>query len=219
MKNGVLLTATLLGSLLISAQAVAGASANIGATSNYLWRGVEQAAGSGAFSGGVDYSAESGVYAGIWGSSLETSGEEVDLYGGYKKELKNGVTYDVGAIKYVYPSQSGTWDFAEVYGKVGYKGVGAEVGYTVEGNDIASAEKGDVYYALGYTGSLSNGWGYGAKVGKTNAKTDTRDYNHQQVSLTKSFEKAGDFTLAIDDNDFAGSDPVTSLSWKKSFDF
>ena len=62
MKNGVLLTATLLGSLLISAQAVAGASANIGATSNYIWRGMAQSQDKGAVLAGLDYSAENGVY-------------------------------------------------------------------------------------------------------------------------------------------------------------
>ncbi|HRJ51373.1 MAG TPA: TorF family putative porin [Candidatus Thiothrix moscowensis] len=217
MKKGILLTATVLGTL-ISVPAMAEVSGNLGVTSNYIWRGVEQANGSGALSGGIDYSADNGAYAGVWGSSLESNGEEVDLYAGYKKELANGVSYDVGAIKYVYPTQDGAWDFSEAYGKVAYKGVGAEIDYTLEDNDIGS-QKGDLYYALGYTGELNGGWGYGLKAGKYNFKDDTLDYNHQQVSLTKSFEKAGDFTLAVDDTDKAGSDPLVSVSWKKSFDF
>ncbi|MBU0656933.1 MAG: TorF family putative porin [Gammaproteobacteria bacterium] len=216
MKKGILLTATILGSLFVSAQAVAGASANIGATSNYIWRGQEQAAGSGAFSAGLDYEADNGLYVGAWASSLR-AGEEVDVYGGYAKELENGVSYDVGAIKYVYPSTSG--DFAEVYGKLGYKGVEAEVDYTVD-KDGASTDEGDVYYALGYSGDLPQNWSYGAKVGRYNYKAaGTTDLTNVQLSATKSFDKAGDFTFAIDDLSGAGNDPLYSVSWGKSFDF
>jgi uncharacterized protein (TIGR02001 family) len=227
MKKGILLTATVLGTL-ISVPAMAEVSGNIGATSNYLWRGVEQAAGSGAFSAGADYNAASGAYAGIWGSSLDDFGQEIDLYAGYKKELGNGVGYDVGAIKYFYPTANGDSDFAEVYGKVGYKGVGAEVDYTIDGDKTgAVTKKGDVYYALGYTGTIKEGLSYNAKVGRYNYKNDAQDYSHVQVSMTKTFKKAGDFTLALDKPSKSGlaaatngsDDPVVSLSWKKSFDF
>ena len=59
------------------------------------------------------------------------------------------------------------------------------------------------------------------KAGKVDIKAANGDgdYDHQQVSLTKTVGKAGDLTLAIDDNDLPDTDPVVSLSWKKSFDF
>ena len=226
MKNGVLLTATLLGSLLISAQAVAGASANIGATSNYIWRGVTQTEDRGALQAGVDYSAENGLYVGAWGSNVDFGDEtayqgmEVDLYGGYKKELANGVSVDVGAITYLYPSEEAQADATELYVKGGYKGIGAEISYTADVEDPA-VEKGNLYYALGYNGKLPNDWAYGVKAGKVDIKAANGDgdYDHQQVSLTKTVGKAGDLTLAIDDNDLPDTDPVVSLSWKKSFDF
>jgi uncharacterized protein (TIGR02001 family) len=232
MKNGVLLTATLLGSLLISAQAVAGASANIGATSNYIWRGMAQSQDKGAVQAGLDYSAENGVYVGAWTSTVDFGdtdykGSEVDVYAGYKKELPNGVSYDVGAIQYAYPSEDYNYDFTEVYGKLGYKGVGAEVSYTVD-KELDTPYKNDVYYAVGYTGKLPNDFSYGVKVGKYDWDDPSADdTDHSQISLTKTVGKAGDFTLAVDKTDkgsvadfYNGTDDTrVSLSWKKSFDF
>ena len=52
-----------------SASAVEGLSANVSATSNYLWRGLEQTGGESAISGGIDYAADSGFYVGTWASN------------------------------------------------------------------------------------------------------------------------------------------------------
>ena len=51
---------TLAMGLMISGAANAALEANIGATSNYLWRGVTQSSDDGAISGGLDYSHDSG---------------------------------------------------------------------------------------------------------------------------------------------------------------
>lgn len=66
MKNKPLLM--LLGGLTacfcVSAQAEV--TANIAASSNYYWRGITQTDDGAAVSGGLDYSNESGFYAGTW---------------------------------------------------------------------------------------------------------------------------------------------------------
>jgi uncharacterized protein (TIGR02001 family) len=234
MKNGLLLTTTLLGSLFVSTQALAGASANIGATSNYMWRGVTQTQDGGAAQAGLDYAADNGLYVGTWTSNVrfpvggtKQAGTELDVYGGYKKELESGLSYDVGVISYNYAPDAIAQNFAEVYGKVGYKGVGAEVDYTVSKEDHGTTPYHDVYYALGYNGSLPNDWSYGVKAGKYNFKDPAADdYNHTQLSLTKTVGKAGDFTLAVDKPsgllttaDAKANSAKVSLSWKKSFDF
>ncbi|MDX9989211.1 TorF family putative porin [Thiothrix unzii] len=232
MKNGVLLTATLLGSLLISAQAVAGASANIGATSNYIWRGVTQTQDAGAVQAGIDYKAENGLYAGAWSSNVKfggVAGTELDVYAGYSKELASGLSYDVGAIQYKYFPDASFQDFSEVYGKVGYKGFNAEVDYTVDKENLpgVTAKEKDVYYAVGYKGKLANDWGYGVTAGKYDFDDPAGDdYSHTQLSLTKTVGKAGDFTLAVDKpsgllttTDTKANSTKVSLSWEKSFDF
>lgn len=227
MKNGVLLTATLLGSLFVSTQAVAGASANIGATSNYMWRGLTASQDRGAFSDGLDYEAENGLYAGVWASSLggKGAGEEVDAYAGYAKELPNGFAYDIGAITYQYPTAAaGDANFEEVTLKGSYGIVEAGLAYTVSSNDDTTAEfsKGDKYYHVGVNKELANGFSVGGTVGKydfDDAAGD--DYTHTQLALTKSFKKAGDFVLAADkpSGRVGVTDTKVSLSWTKSFDF
>ncbi|MEB4590462.1 TorF family putative porin [Candidatus Thiothrix sp. Deng01] len=216
MKKNTLLAATVLASLVVSTQAMAGASGNIGVTNNYIWRGVTQTDNSAAVSGGLDYESPNGLYVGTWASNVDfgKKGTEVDLYGGYKKELASGLSYDVGAIRYAYPGDAVSGDFTEIYGKLGYKGVSGEVGYTVD-KEGDPDKKNDVYYGLGYDGELKNGVGYGVKAGHYNYDDPTvDDYSHYQVSLSKD-----DFTFAVDDNDLPDTDPMVSVSWSKSFDF
>ena len=44
-------------------------SANVGITSDYIWRGMTQSDGI-SIQGGFDYAAENGFYAGIWGANI-----------------------------------------------------------------------------------------------------------------------------------------------------
>ena len=85
---------TLLASSILAASAVASSvamaesnwSANIGVTSNYMWRGVTQTGDQAAIQGGIDYENPNGFYAGTWASNVtwtEPEGYELDLYAGY----------------------------------------------------------------------------------------------------------------------------------------
>jgi len=95
--------AALVAATVVSAPALAGATGNVGAFSEYMFRGVPQTGGA-AVQGGLDYAASSGVYAGIWGSNTNvpfSGGTEVDLYGGYATKFGD-VGFDIGAIYYYY---------------------------------------------------------------------------------------------------------------------
>lgn len=110
------------GSTLISTQvqAVEGLSANVGVTSSYLWRGLEQTNGRSAVSGGIDYAADSGFYAGTWASSAEWADGmtyELDIYGGFAGETDN-FSYDIGVMQYLYPDSTDDLDFTEIYGSI-----------------------------------------------------------------------------------------------------
>ncbi|WP_018275978.1 TorF family putative porin [Teredinibacter turnerae] len=86
-------------------------SASVGVASTYLWRGFELGSGTPAVSGSLDYS-QGGFYAGVWGSSGDTTaGTEYDLYFGYGGEV-GAFTYDVSLISYIYP----TGQFSETEG-------------------------------------------------------------------------------------------------------
>ena len=51
---------------MVSLPTFASVSANVSIASDYIWRGMTQSDGI-AVSGGFDYAADSGFYAGIWG--------------------------------------------------------------------------------------------------------------------------------------------------------
>ncbi|MDD5393668.1 MAG: TorF family putative porin [Thiothrix sp.] len=223
-----MLAAAVLGTLSANTQVLAGASGSVAVTSNYVARGLTQTQDDeAALQGTFNYTTQSGLYGEVFGSNVKFNGirdTEIDLSAGYKKDLENGLGYDVGVVKYVYPEHSSP-DYSEAYGKLSYKGWGAEAYYTVDSKDATNAvQKGDVYYALGYNGELPNNWGYGVQVGHDNFKAADADYDHAQVSLTKSLDKMGDLALVVDHADTGiGTAPNgtkenrASLTWTKNF--
>lgn len=217
------LTATI-GALLISGAATAEFSANIGATSNYVWRGVTQTDDSAAISGGLDYAHESGFYAGTWASNVDFDDDttaEVDLYGGFAQELDGGLGYDVGVIYYWYPGANDDLDFTELYLTLSYSNFSGGVAYTVDKEDD-DADENDLYYHLGASFDVAETWSVGGTVGYYDF--DSGDsYTHGQFDITKSAGDLGDFTFSVsvaDEDDDLGidGDPLVFVSWAKSFD-
>ena len=83
-------------------------SFNVGGVNEYRYRGISQSRFDAALSGGADYADKSGVYVGVWGSSIKwikdaggKANTEVDLYGGYKFTMGD-VGYDIGFLHYEY---------------------------------------------------------------------------------------------------------------------
>jgi uncharacterized protein (TIGR02001 family) len=75
---------------------------NIAISTDYMFRGISQTNSEPAVSGGFDASAGK-FYAGTWASSISFAPMELDLYGGFKPTT-GPVSWDVGAIGYLYPS-------------------------------------------------------------------------------------------------------------------
>lgn len=92
--------------------------------SDYRFRGVSQSDEEMAAQGGLILAHESGLYAGVWGSSLAGWGTfgganmELDLIGGYKLPVADNATLDVGLVWYMYPGGADDSDFAEPYVKL-----------------------------------------------------------------------------------------------------
>lgn len=90
---------------------------NLGATSDYVFRGFSQTGEDPAIFGGVDLTS-GGFYAGAWASTVDFGDDtdaEVDLYGGYRTEIA-GFAVDLGAVGYFYVSQpaGADYDFVEL---------------------------------------------------------------------------------------------------------
>ena len=80
--------------LAVHAEDAASTSFNVGAVTDYRYRGISQTRVKPALQGGVDFSHPSGLYLGAWASTIKwvkdfggDSNVEVDLYGGYKGEI------------------------------------------------------------------------------------------------------------------------------------
>jgi len=71
--NSLILAALAVPSLAMAADAPASphtVTANVGLTSDYIFRGISQTSGNPAIQGGIDYAHSSGFYAGVWGSNI-----------------------------------------------------------------------------------------------------------------------------------------------------
>jgi uncharacterized protein (TIGR02001 family) len=91
--TGVLLSASMVSANQALAQGPWSFSANIGAVSNYVWRGVTQTGDQPAVQGGLDVAHESGFYAGTWLSN-------VDFDEGSSEDVTGTVAYDPDSQTY-----------------------------------------------------------------------------------------------------------------------
>lgn len=121
-------------------------TANIALTSNYKFRGQDQDQLKGgevsdsksktfkpALQGGIDYDFGNGVYVGNWNSTVnwaDGNSLETDFYGGYKGDLGQGLSYDVGALAYLY-SGAGWANTGELYGALSYGPLTLKYSHTV----------------------------------------------------------------------------------------
>jgi uncharacterized protein (TIGR02001 family) len=135
--------------LLASTAAMAGEwTGNAGATSDYMFRGLDQTGGA-AVQGGVDYASGSGPYGGLWVSnSVAGFGNEADVYAGY--DLKLGeFSLGAGAIYYAYTEDTEVpatpnIDYAEVFVGAGIGPLALKVFYAPAfGRDQGGGVSGD----------------------------------------------------------------------------
>lgn len=123
-------TAAFVAALVLPSAALADLSFNVGAVSDYRYRGISQSRLKPAVQGGVDWSAGS-FYVGVWASSIRwiddanppsSNKVEIDVYGGYKGEITKDLSYDVGLLTYQYPGHkmATSPNTTEVYGALAY---------------------------------------------------------------------------------------------------
>ena len=198
-------------------------TANVGVTSNYIWRGTTQTNDAAAVSGGIDYAHASGFYVGTWVSNVTWTGAdnyEQDLYAGYGFDA-GPVGLDVGYIKYMYPVGPGQDDFDEIYLNASYKMFSAGLALTT--STEAGGQDSHQYIYVGAEFEVKKDLTLAITFGDYDFDGgDVFDYSHTQISLSK-----GDFTFALDDNNTdsapaawgVGSDDMRfTVSWSHSID-
>ncbi|MEO8115673.1 MAG: TorF family putative porin, partial [Phenylobacterium sp.] len=113
---------------------------NVGAATDYVFRGVSQTDSNAQFFAGADATIGSMGYAGVWVSNVDFGNDtsaEYDLYGGFKPTL-GPVALDLGVIYYGYANKPDGPDEAYWEGKIagsvpaGPATLGAAVYYSPE---------------------------------------------------------------------------------------
>jgi len=172
-------------------------SANAGFVSEYLWRGLSQSGnGSPAAQGGFDFTHDSGFSLGVWGSNINFAGNlEMDVYGGFSKDLGNKITMDVGAIYYHYPGQANAADLDFVEGSIG---LGKDFG--------AFSGSAKISYSPDFTGSAGNATylelGAGIPLGKIFTLNLHGGRQWMEENTTSGFDDYTDWSAGIG---FAGA--------------
>jgi uncharacterized protein (TIGR02001 family) len=108
-------------------------SGSAAVVSQYRFRGLSQSNNQPVIQGSITVSHSSGFYVSAWGSSassdnyndspIDIGGTEIDVYGGFAKEVGAGVKVDVGVYGYIYPGSSNinggiSGNYVEVYGSL-----------------------------------------------------------------------------------------------------
>lgn len=214
--------------LLISASAAAEVTGNIGATSNYLWRGVTQTQDAVAVQGGVDYEHDSGLYLGTWASNVDFGDDtsyEVDFYGGYAGTIGEEFGYDISYLYFAYPDSDSDIDFGELTAAVSWKWLSLSYSHVVNaGSDVAAEplDNTDMSYidagvSLPLSDTLSISAHYGYSTGDiVTAWFNTSNYTDYSISLNKQTD-FGDISFMVSDTDLENDDPKIALGYSYSF--
>jgi uncharacterized protein (TIGR02001 family) len=229
MFNSKLLPAALTTALLAgtsAAQAEMEISGNVALTSDYKFRGISQSDESPAVQGGFDLGWETGIYVGVWASSVDfdindngyDGSLELDYYVGWSSALGEGdnIAVDVGYLLYTYPGDDGSeGDYQELYGSVSFWDATIGVAYS----DDYYAETGNFLYLYGdYSFSLPAEFSLDLHVGfndfdeKDGFLSDGQDsYIDYSVGITKTWASV-DWTLAYVGTDL-DSEEVFDTDW------
>lgn len=191
-------------------------SYNVGVVSDYRYRGISQAAKRPALQGGVDLAHKSGFYIGTWASTIrwiEDSGPgvdgplEVDLYGGYKGAITEGVAFDVGGLGYWYPGndlKSVTGENANTFELYGALSAGpATVKYSHALTNLFGApdSKNSGYLDLSASFDLGSGFSVTPHAGWQRIK-NFGTYRDLSLTLAKDFGDSLVGTVAVVDTNW-----------------
>lgn len=205
------LIALALGSVSGLAQAQAAApesslSFNVGATSDYRYRGISQSRLKPAVQGGIDYADKSGLYVGAWSSSIKwikdaggDAGMELDLYAGYKGAVGD-VSYDLGFLRYEYPSNklAVSANTNEVYGAVTMGPATLKYSHAISNLFGFADSKNSYYVDLSGTFDLGSGFSLVPHVGYQSVKNNSAfSYTDYALTLGKDLGNGLSATAAL----------------------
>ena len=173
-------------------------SFNIGAFTDYRYRGISQTRLKPAIQGGLDFASPSGFYVGAWASNIKwikdgggDAGVEIDVYGGYKGEIQKDFSYDVGVLRYQYPGHklATSPNTTEIYGALTFGPATAKYSHSVSNLFGFADSKGSGYLDLSATFEVS-GITVVPHLGFQTVKKNG-DFSYTDYSLTVSKDFSG----------------------------
>ena len=178
-------------------------SANASVVSQYVSRGLRQTWGKPALQAGVDYTAPSGFYAGVWGSQVSDhviagAHAEVDTYLGYATTVAHGVELTTGLYRYWYPGArydkavgggpATGYGYTEWMVGAGWRGVSVKLWTSLsnyfgfDGNSLADGidrgSRGSTYAEANWAVPLPHDFTLGLHIGHEHVR------NHSAFSFT-----------------------------------
>ncbi|MED5620640.1 TorF family putative porin [Ideonella sp. BN130291] len=188
---------------------------NVGAVSDYRYRGISQSRLKPALQGGVDATLPGGFYVGTWASTIKwiedtgtvlgfdagNANVEIDLYGGYKQEIVKDLSFDVGVLQYWYPKNKlgdaplGAFKNAnttELYGALTYGPATLKYSHALS-NTFGNPDSKNSYY-LDLSATFEGPWGltFTPHVGRQKIKgpyDPVATYTDYSVSVAKEVVK------------------------------
>jgi len=172
---------------------------NVGAVTDYRYRGISQSRAKPALQGGVDYSSGP-FYVGAWASSIKwikdippgDASIEIDLYGGIKGALTKELGYDVGVLTYQYPSNklNPSANTTEIYGALSYGPATLKYSHAVTDTFANTDSKNSYYLDLSAGLDLGGGLMLTPHIGYQKIKgpnSDLGSYTDYALTLSKDF--------------------------------
>lgn len=186
-------------------------SYNAAVTSDYRYRGISQTRLKPALQGGADWvNNPTGFYAGTWASTIKwikdgggDASVEIDLYGGKRGEIAPGVSYDVGFLAYVYPSNDlhPSANTREVYGQVGYGPATLKYSHALSNLFGFADSKHSTYLDASVNQELGDGYVLNLHVGRQKVKNASfYSYTDWKVGVTKDLGFASLALAYVDTN-------------------
>ena len=170
---------------------------NLGAVTDYRFRGISQSRLDPAIQGGVDYAHKSGFYLGFWASSIKwindaggNADAELDFYGGYKGNAGD-LGYDLGVLRYQYPSHNlaVSPNTTELYGALAFGPVTAKYSHAVTNTFGFASSKNSGYLDLSATFDLGKGFSIVPHIGHQRiAGAGNGVFSYTDYALTLNYD-------------------------------
>jgi uncharacterized protein (TIGR02001 family) len=176
---------------------------NAAVTSDYRYRGISQTRLKPAVQGGADYvNNPTGLYVGTWLSTIKWTKDaggdgsiEWDIYAGKRGNVSADVTYDIGVLTYVYPSNGldnvpgfVSANTTELYGQLGYGPAYIKYSHAVTNLFGFVDSKNSGYVDLGANVEVATGTVLNLHVGHQEVEHNgAASYTDWKVGVTRDF--------------------------------